>query len=40
MERTPGLGVDFIIAEVAKRQTAEDRFYAGAGPDTGEVRDQ
>jgi hypothetical protein len=38
VERTPGLGVDFIIAEVAKRQTAEDRFYAGADPETGEVQ--
>lgn len=30
--------VDFIIEEVAKRQTAEDRFYAGADPETGEVQ--
>jgi hypothetical protein len=30
--------VDFIIDEVAKRQAAEDRFYAGADPETGEVQ--
>ena len=28
----------FIIDEVAKRQAAEDRFYAGADPETGEVQ--
>lgn len=28
----------FVIDEVNKRQKAEDAFYAGVDPDTGEAR--
>jgi len=30
--------VDYVTAQVAERRAAEDAFYAGANPETGEIR--